>query len=53
MLGNSLVGIACGWLFWKHGIVSAIVGHFAIDVVLHDDCSTPKPTFKSSRGRIS
>jgi hypothetical protein len=35
MLGNSLVGIACGWLFWKHGIISAIVAHFATDLVLH------------------
>ena len=35
MLGNGLVGIACGWLFWKHGIISAIAAHFAIDLVLH------------------
>lgn len=35
MLGNTVVGIACGWLFWKHGIISAIAAHFAIDVVLH------------------
>jgi membrane protease YdiL (CAAX protease family) len=35
MLGNSVVGIACGWLFWKHGIVPPIVAHFAIDLVLH------------------
>ena len=35
MLGNILVGIVCGWLYWKHGIISAIVAHFAIDVVLH------------------
>ena len=35
MLGNTLVGIACGWLFWKHGIISAIAAHFATDVVLH------------------
>lgn len=35
MLGNTLVGIACGWLYWRHGILSAIVAHFAIDVVLH------------------
>ena len=35
MLGNTLVGIACGWLFWKHGIISAIAAHFAIDVILH------------------
>ncbi len=35
MLGNTLVGIACGWLFWKHGIISAIAAHLAVDVVLH------------------
>lgn len=35
MLGNMLVGVACGWLFWKHGILSAIAGHFVIDFVLH------------------
>jgi membrane protease YdiL (CAAX protease family) len=35
MLGNIVVGIACGWLFWKYGIISAIAAHFAIDVVLH------------------
>ncbi len=35
MLGNALVGVACGWLFWKHGIISAIAAHFAVDVVLH------------------
>lgn len=35
MLGNGLVGIACGWLFWQHGIIAAIAAHFAIDLVLH------------------
>jgi hypothetical protein len=35
MLGNTLVGIAFGWLFWKHGIIAAIAAHFATDVVLH------------------
>jgi hypothetical protein len=35
MLGNTLVGVVCGWLFWQHGIVSAIVAHFAIDLMLH------------------
>lgn len=35
MLGNTLVGIAFGWLFWKHGIIAAITAHFATDVVLH------------------
>lgn len=35
MLGNTLVGVACGWLYWKHGIIAAIAAHFATDVVLH------------------
>ncbi len=35
MFGNAIVGIACGWLFWKFGIISAIAAHFAIDIVLH------------------
>lgn len=35
MLGNTLVGVVCGWFFWRHGIISAIMAHFAIDVVLH------------------
>ena len=35
MLGNTLVGVVCGWFFWRHGIISAITAHFAIDVVLH------------------
>ena len=35
MLGNTLVGVVCGWFFWRHGIISAITAHFAVDVVLH------------------
>lgn len=35
MLGNTLVGIVCGWLFWQRGLIAAIVAHFSIDVVLH------------------
>lgn len=35
LLGNGIAGIAFGWLYWKHGLVSAMVAHFATDVVLH------------------
>ncbi len=35
MLGNMLVGIVCGWLFWQRGLIAAIVAHFSIDLVLH------------------
>ena len=32
---NSLVGIACGWLYWKYGLESAMVAHFSADILLH------------------
>jgi membrane protease YdiL (CAAX protease family) len=35
MLGNTLVGIICGWLFWQRGLIAAILAHFSIDLVLH------------------
>ena len=28
LLGNTLVGIVCGWLFWQRGLIAAIVAHF-------------------------
>jgi membrane protease YdiL (CAAX protease family) len=31
---NALIGIFCGWLFWRYGIVSAMLAHFSTDVVL-------------------
>ena len=35
LLGNTLVGIVCGWLYWHRGLIAAIVAHFSVDVVLH------------------
>lgn len=35
MLGNTLVGIVCGWLFWQRGLIAALVAHFSIDLILH------------------
>jgi len=32
---NGLVGILCGWLFWKHGLIAAMTAHFSADIVLH------------------
>jgi len=32
---NGLVGVACGWLYWKRGLESAMVAHFSADLVLH------------------
>ncbi|MCL1852551.1 MAG: CPBP family intramembrane metalloprotease [Peptococcaceae bacterium] len=32
---NGIGGIVFGWLFWKKGLVSAIIAHFSADIVLH------------------
>lgn len=33
VLGNALGGVAYGWLFWRHSIEAAMVGHAATHVV--------------------
>ena len=35
MLGNTLVGIVCGWLYWQRSLIAAILAHLSIDIVLH------------------
>lgn len=32
---NALLGIVFGWLYMKHGLESAMMGHFSTDLVLH------------------
>jgi membrane protease YdiL (CAAX protease family) len=32
---NGLIGIACGWLYWKHGFEAAVISHFSADLILH------------------
>ena len=32
---NGIVGIACGWLYWKYGLEAAMVAHFSADILLH------------------
>jgi membrane protease YdiL (CAAX protease family) len=32
---NGLIGIVCGWLYWKRGLESAMVAHFSADLILH------------------
>jgi hypothetical protein len=33
-IGNGFPGIVFGWLYWRKGLIAAIVSHFVIDVVL-------------------
>jgi membrane protease YdiL (CAAX protease family) len=35
IVGNGIVGIPCGWLYWRRGLESAMVSHFSADIVLH------------------
>ena len=32
---NAVGGIVFGWLYWRQGLESAILGHFSADLVLH------------------
>lgn len=35
VFSNAIVGLPCGWLFWKYGLEHAMVAHFCADFVLH------------------
>jgi hypothetical protein len=35
VLVNGVLGVTFGWLYWKHGIESAMIAHFTADMVLH------------------
>lgn len=35
ILLNGVGGVIFGWLYWKKGLESAMIGHFSADVVLH------------------
>jgi len=32
---NGIGGVFFGWLYWKKGLVSAMIAHFSTDIVLH------------------
>jgi len=32
---NGIGGVIFGWLYWKKGLVSAMIAHFSADIVLH------------------
>lgn len=35
VLLNGVGGVIFGWLYWKRGLESAMMGHFSADIVLH------------------
>lgn len=32
---NAIVGIVCGWLYYRRGLEHAMAGHFCADIILH------------------
>ncbi|MFH1643869.1 MAG: CPBP family intramembrane glutamic endopeptidase [bacterium] len=32
---NGVVGIVYGWLYWKKGLLSAMIAHFTTDIIMH------------------
>lgn len=32
---NAVVGVVCGWLYWRQGLEMAMLAHFSADIVLH------------------
>jgi membrane protease YdiL (CAAX protease family) len=32
---NGVVGLVCGWLYWRRGLEMAMLAHFSADIVLH------------------
>ena len=35
LIMNGIAGLAFGWVYWRHGLVAAMVAHASTDVVLH------------------
>jgi hypothetical protein len=35
MVMNSSLGVIFGWLYWRRGLLAAMVAHFSVDVMLH------------------
>lgn len=34
LIGNGVPGVVWGWLYWRHGLIAAMVSHFTADVVM-------------------
>lgn len=32
---NGFVGLIFGWLYWRHGLLAAMIAHFSTDMVIH------------------
>ena len=32
---NAIVGVVCGWLYYRRGLEHAMAAHFSADLILH------------------
>ena len=35
VMGNVVTGVTFGWVFWRYGLIMAMLAHFSFDVVFH------------------
>lgn len=35
LFGNVVVSMLYGWLYWKRGLLAAIIAHFSVDIAIH------------------
>ncbi len=35
VIGNCILGVSCGWLYWRYSLLAAIVVHFLADIATH------------------
>ena len=35
LLLNGFVGVIFGWLYWRHGLLAAIIAHFSTNIIIH------------------
>ena len=35
IIGNSMVGILCGWCYWRRSLIAAMIAHFSVGIVIH------------------
>ncbi len=35
LIGNCILGIPCGWLYWRYSLLTAMIVHFMADIATH------------------
>ena len=35
IIGNSVVGLLCGWCYWRRSLIAAMIAHFSVNIGIH------------------